>query len=322
MRSLFILLPLFVAVLSGVGCEENMSPTSDVPKEGQVVERTFVHDDSLRSYLLYIPGAYDGEGNWPLVINYHGFSMTAKSQMEVAEMNALADEKRFLVAYPQGLLLFIPEEYGGIKVGWNYIGDLSENNDSEFSDALINDIQHDYSVDPRRVHTTGFSQGAAISFRVACSLPDKIASAAGVGLYLYLNENLEEYSDCNLGRSFSAMQIHGTADRTIPYGGMQLAGYTFSPVPEALEFWAKQNNCASEFSTTELEDLVESDSSTVSLIEYSNCDQGAEVVLYRVNDGGHTWPGGGHQPAGWGTMNEDFKASEVIWDFFERNPLP
>ena len=317
MKAIYLAISIFLFV--GI-CEGKVLSASDVPQEGQVVERTFVHNDSLRSYLLYIPEAYDGESDWPLVINYHGFTMTAKSQMELAGMNKLADEKHFLVAYPQGLLIFLPERLGGVDVGWNYMGGMSKNNDSEFTDALIADIERDYSVNPRRIHATGFSQGAAISFRVACSLPDKIASAAGIGLYLYVNENVEGYGDCNMGRPFSALLIHGTADGLIQYEGTWLG---FVSVPEALAYWGKKNNCAPEYSTTELEDVVVSDSSTVSRIEYSICDKEAEVVLYRVNGGGHTWPGGSHSHLPeLGVINEDFNASAVIWDFFERNPLP
>jgi polyhydroxybutyrate depolymerase len=186
----------------------------------------------------------------------------------------------------------------------------------------MTDINGTYSIDPSRIHTTGLSIGAAIAFRVACELPDKIASAAGVGLYLYLNKNIEEYSDCKMERPFSAMQIHGTADGIILYDGMELAGYPLPPVPETISFWAMKNNCSTEPSMTELNDVVASDSSTVSKIEYSDCDDDAEVILLRVNNGGHTWPGGGPQGSGLGFVNNDFNASSEMWRFFERNPMP
>ena len=53
--------------------------------------------------------------------------------------------------------------------------------------------------------------------------------------------------------------------------------------------------------------------------EYEAGKAGAEVILYVIEDGGHTWPG---RPFGGGilgayTMN--IEANDVIWEFFNRH---
>jgi len=71
-----------------------------------------------------------------------------------------------------------------------------------------------------------------------------------------------------------------------------------------------------------LPDVVTTDSSTVTLIEYVNCDDSTEVLFYRVNNGGHPWPGSGVNIPFLGNTNMDINASSGIWNFFKRNPHP
>jgi hypothetical protein len=72
----------------------------------------------------------------------------------------------------------------------------------------------------------------------------------------------------------------------------------------------------------ELPDLVTTDNSTVTLIRYVNCHAGTEVLFYRVNNGGHPWPGSGFILPHLGNTNMDISASSEIWNFFKRNPYP
>jgi hypothetical protein len=70
--------------------------------------------------------------------------------------------------------------------------------------------------------------------------------------------------------------------------------------------------------------VVTDDNSTVTRFEYVNCDDDTEVWFYRINNGGHPWPGSAPVP-GWeflGPTNQDISASTEVWDFFARNPHP
>ena len=104
----------------------NRNPHPNPP--GSVLEESFVHNDSLRSYLLYVPDAYDGSEDWPLVINYHQFGWSPRDYMAHTRMNAVADTGRFLIAYPQGLSVLNPVAMQQ-GPGWNESGGLSENDD-------------------------------------------------------------------------------------------------------------------------------------------------------------------------------------------------
>lgn len=325
---LTLILPVFLSVIffhqeislmpqalaNGKSVAEQDSYFLGLPNDGQVLERSFVHEDSLRSYLLYVPAAYDGTVDWPLVINYHGFSNAAADQMYISQMNLVADTAHFLIAYPQGLLVNNPV-LGFSAPGWNVDGTMSDNDDVDFSSQLINQISADYAVDPLRVYVTGWSIGGRMAFQLSCELPDRIAAVASVASKM----SDGQLQSCNPGRPFSALWMRGTADPIAPFEG---DGGLFSPAPNTPSYWAARNNCSPDSLVTDLEDMVTTDASTVTLIEYIDCDANTEVLFYQINGGGHAWPGGGDLPPSLGKVNRDINASSEIWNFFNRNPHP
>lgn len=294
------------------------NPMPNIVPPGVVYERSFVQDDSLRTYLLYVPNDYTGQEDWPLVIHYHGFGIDAAIQMDYTNMNAVADTAHFLIAYPQGLIV---EDlvFGGSGPGWNIPGSYNASHDDvAFTDNLIDHVAADFNIDFARIHATGWSNGSEMVFHLACGLPDRIASVAGVSGYL----NYTGLGSCQVGRPFSTLLMFGTADPFIPFN-TGIPGW-IPPPPTTPSFWASHNNCSPDSIVTELPDIVTTDSSTVTLIEYQNCDPGAEVLFYRINDGGHPWPGSVPRP-GWewlGPTNQDISANSEIWNFFKRNPMP
>jgi hypothetical protein len=85
-------------------------------------------------------------------------------------------------------------------------------------------------------------------------------------------------------------------------------------------------------SITDLPDADPNDQTTVKLYSYGNCasywdsagnERTAEVLLYRIENGGHNWPG---DYSSWGNplqpVNYDISASTEIWSFFSRHALP
>ena len=293
-------------------------PSGVFGQTGMTYERSFVQDGSLRTYVLYVPDGYSGEKDWPLVINYHGFGVDATSepfgQVAVSAMNEIADKARFLVAYPNGLVV-TDLIFGGEGTGWNVPGPYSaEHDDIAFTSSLIDHIDADFNVDPSRIHATGWSNGGEMANYTACALPDRIASVAGVasGLPYFLLDT------CDPGRAVSALNFYGTEDPFNPEEGND----DVPPIASTSEFWASNNNCSADPKVKELRDKVEEDNSTVTLIDYVKCDYKSNVVFIRVNNGGHPWPGGGLVPSFLGPQNMDINASDLILKFFQRNTHP
>lgn len=63
-------------------------------------------------------------------------------------------------------------------------------------------------------------------------------------------------------------------------------------------------------------------SGSVSGVRYPGTTNNAEVILYTVTGGGHTWPGGKKMPAFIvGKTTQDVDATRLMWTFFTEHPL-
>ena len=79
--------------------------------------------------------------------------------------------------------------------------------------------------------------------------------------------------------------------------------------------WARRNQCG----PAPVESVVAAD---VTRLEYTDCAPGADVVLYTLRDGGHTWPGGGPLPEWFaGPTSTGIDATGTMWEFFRDHPL-
>ena len=285
-----------------------------------------LHEKSLsfagvqRSYSIYVPEAYDGTSAWPLVINYHGYTSTKESQISESSMNAVADTAHFLVVYPQGLNISIPQGILPNFVplsgnGWGVPGFSSAVDDVGFTTALIDSMEANYSIDSLRIHLTGVSLGSYMALYAASQLSERIASVAAVIGHM-TDEGL---AGLQLSRPLSALIIHGTADQVTFFNGK--AGY-YPSVPDVISAWRTQNGCGADSSVSTLPNPDLEDNSTVTRIHYSTCDDNTEVILLRVNNGGHRWFGSGlvNLPDLLGANSGDIHASSEILNFFRDNP--
>jgi polyhydroxybutyrate depolymerase len=256
-----------------------------------------------------------------LVFNFHmGFSNTDE-QIDISEMYLVADTAKFLIVYPQGLpALFRPYAEYGTASGWN-IPDLNvaDQDDILFVREIIKDISDNpsYMINQRRIHATGISSGGAFSGFLAFNLSDIIASVASVASPI--TDTLINHI-CSPARNISLLHIQGTDDPTLPANGWPEFG--IFPLMGVTDYWANVNGCNDLPDSTQLADIDQNDNSTVTLFDYNGCDLETEVKLYRINGGGHTWPGGWSPNSALGSINKDINASSEIWSFFKRNPHP
>ena len=120
----------------------------------------------------------------------------------------------------------------------------------------------------------------------------------------------------------SVLYILGTADPFIPFKGgtvkTKAGGEVFS-AKESIELWADLYGCNKTVETVNLPDLAE-DKITVTKISYKNCSGKAEIVLYKLNNGGHQYPQGITIPTA-GNKCTDINATDEIWNFFKQHSL-
>lgn len=300
MRTTCLLLAAVLFVPSPPHHELQAADESSALKPGTHLE-AMVHDGIKRTYRLYVPRSYDGAKPVPLVIGLHGSFTDGRIMAILTAFSIPADKYGFAVVYPDGL-----------NTMWRFGG----KEDVGFIAALIDELVGKKLVDPTRVYSTGISAGGYMSNKLGCDLGHRLAAIAPVcGT---MQKKTENKPVCPM----PVLYIHGTDDRITGYDGNLLVGkHAVSlSAEEQVAWWAKYNRCAEKPKVEMLPDKID-DGTAVERWTYEPAKDGAPVIFYKIKGGGHTWPGAPFQPeALLGKTCRDFKATEVIWEFFSRQP--
>ncbi len=264
---------------------------------------SFIVDGVYRSFRLYIPAAFNSTTR-PLVLNMHGLGSNAFEQQYYGNFMPIADTAGFYVVMPQGL------SFAGTTF-WNVGFPGTPNvDDVKFLSTLIDTLAKRYPVDKSRVYATGMSNGGYMSHILGIRLSNKVAAIASVAGSIVP----DVYSTLSVGKAVPVMQVHGTADATVPY-----TGFTYGvPIDTVLAFWVRNNSCNKTPVQTTVPDINTTDGCTADHFVWSGGKSGSTVELYRINGGAHSWPGS--LPV-LGVTNQDFSASREIWRFFSQYRL-
>lgn len=276
----------------------------------EILSKSLMHDGVLREYRLALPSDFEARQPLPLIVNMHGLGSNSLEQLLYSAMIELADSLGYMVAYPQGLEATVA---GQTSTHWN-AGFGTGVDDIGFVSKLIDDTYLEYGIDLSRVYATGMSNGGFMSYHLACQLSDRIAAIASVTGAMTFGD----IGNCAVDRPIPVMQIHGTADATVPFGGTPFFN---PPISEGVQYWVLQNGCSELADTTVIADIDLSDESTANLYTYGDCDDNTSVHFYVIDNGGHSWPGA-FPIAGLNPTNQDFSATEVILDFFGQYSHP
>ena len=281
---------------------------------------TLQHDGIKRNYIVHIPPADKLQKPVPLLFHIHGGGGTAKGTagLTFGRFNELADRDGFIVVYPNA-----------IDKNWNdgrKLADVkaSEENidDVGFIIAIVNEIKQKYKIDTTRIFTTGMSNGGFMSARLLCDASELFRG----GAILTASLSKDYLPKCDPQKPVAVMVMNGTDDPLVPYDGGPVKVFRKTrgdivSTDEFVGFWKEKNGCTTKKNTFELPNTA-NDDTTVSVDESDDCENQGALVLYKINGGGHTWPGG-KQYLGkrWiGRTNRDIVACDVIWDFFKTLP--
>jgi polyhydroxybutyrate depolymerase len=272
-----------------------------------------------RSFLVHVPPqaqARDRAQPAPVVIALHSGGGRARAFAGFTGFNKISDAEGFIVVYPEGI-------DGNWNDGRSRVGNralVDDINDVGFILAIPEALAKDYAVDAKRIYVVGMSNGGMMALRAACDAADKIAAVAAVAASLPVRMKPR----CNPSAPISVLLMNGSEDPVMPWRGGELRlgldrlGRVIS-TDDTATFWAEHDDCVTTPGVEDLPNKDPGDNSIVRRAVYPGC-RGTEVVLYTVDRGGHTWPGGPQYlpQAVVGRVNRDIDASAVIWDFFKR----
>lgn len=273
---------------------------------GTVSTDFLIHDNKTRDYIIYVPQAYDGQTEVPLLLNLHGYTSNMEQQLYYGDFRKIADTANFILVVPNGLKDIYNQRH------WNFY-DPSGEDDLGFLSVLIDKISDTYAIDESRVYSTGMSNGGFMSLYMACELSEKLTAVASVtGSMLNL-----QLPVCTPEHPMPVMQVHGSLDPTVPY----LGTLEYASVPDVVNKWVQLANCNPTPTVTQMPDISTTDGSTAEHYLYEGGEDGTTIEHFKIINGGHTWPGSAIIPPTLpGPTNQDIDASKEIWRFFSQYP--
>jgi len=295
------------------------APAAAAPPGENTTRKTVDVAGVPRTFLLHVPPRLPKNTPVPLLFMFHGGGGDGAGAERLTKFSTLADREFILVAYPDGT-------GGNFNDGReSVVSTAHETNvdDVAFVAAMIESANRVHPVDARRIYATGLSNGGIFCHYLAAKLSDRIAAVAPVAGGMA--ERLA--TDFKPSSPVSVFIIQGMNDPLVPYQGGPLVGGrrgTIVDTDQAAQLWATHNACQSQPKLGELPDEALRDGCQVKWAKWTGGQNGSEVWLYRVEGGGHTWPGGPQfLPADKvGAVCYDFKATEAVWAFFKGHAKP
>lgn len=237
-----------------------------------------------RPYDVEVPSGYDAARPAPLIVLLHGFGSDPATVAGYFDIAALAEQRGFLYVVPTGT----PDAAG--QLFWNATDACCDldgigTDDSAYLAELVQQVQSDYSVDPKRIYFVGHSNGGFMSYRMACDHSDVVAAIVSLAGAMWADP-----AACAPSEPVSVLQIHGTADGVVAYDGGVFAGHAHPGALATVEAWATYNGCAT--ATTSEDGALDLDSrltdAETSVLTYTGCPGSGAVELWSIADGAHS----------------------------------
>lgn len=258
--NLKVIVPAAVAWLLTAACGGTAGPAATPPPTG-VLHGKVQTSDGDRSYRLFVPSGLKSAAPLLLVLQGCGPIRNGDDMAGLTGLDTPAASDRFLAVYPDAIGC------------WNADGRRSTPDDVGFMKALIDKIARTYPVDRNRVSATGISSGGLFAHLLGCRMADRLAGIASVAGALAV-------SDCKPSRPIPVLELHGTADQSIPFGGVPDQG--IPSVTKNMEQWAALDGCGNP---------TQSPAGVVTTTTWAGCGRGAKVELMVVQGGQHVWYG-------------------------------
>jgi polyhydroxybutyrate depolymerase len=263
------------------------------------------HGGITREYLVHVPKSYRGAPT-PMLVALHGGGGNADYQADDSKYGLISKSEQagFIAVFPNG---YSPLP-GGVLATWNAgscCGPAQKQgvDDVGFIRGVIQRVEGQANIDPKRIFATGMSNGAMMSWRLACEAPE-IRAIAPV-------EGTDNTAGCTPSHPVAVIEFHAADDPNVPFNGGAGVGPShadFTSVPASQAKWVPL-------------DRAMASTKPVLKVPGAHCDLhaaqagGAPVELCVTDTGGHSWPGGGAQQ-GRKQPSTAISANDLMWTFF------
>jgi len=235
---------------------------------------------TTRSFILYAPSGLSEKP--ALVISMHGLGGSGTFQRSMYSLDNIADKEKFIVAYPDGTF----------KVSGSNGWDISGVSDVNFISAVIDTLTNRHKVDSNRVFATGFSMGGMMSYKLACTITNKIAAiapASGYPMSKFGYDNI-----CTPAGPVPICHFHGTSDNVVTYSGLN----------DFVKLFVTSNGCTGAATSINIGSKIRKE-------QWTSCDSGSEIIIYHFDGMDHAYPT---------TATYSFSPNDTLWSFFKKHP--
>ncbi|MBU38785.1 MAG: hypothetical protein CMA59_04620 [Euryarchaeota archaeon] len=252
--------------------EDSQDDTPTGVFEGLDYVECMVHEELERCWNVLVPSTVNLSERVPLVIDLHGNTLTMENQRDLSEFDEIAEDNGAIAVWPQGF-----ENSWNAGYCCSAAGELGLN-DTGLILEIVDRVVTNHSVDESRIYLTGWSNGCALSQKLANEHSDVFAAVACMSYYL-LDDPEPDYS------SVPVMEIHGLVDQIILYSNDAI----HLPNVEAQEhgaiqnllLWAEMNGCQGTLPDSN------SPSTFYSIQTFTDCGNGSEVSLVTLYAADH-----------------------------------
>ncbi|GER91289.1 hypothetical protein KDW_54510 [Dictyobacter vulcani] len=290
-----------------------------------------------RPYYVYTPANYQVGTAVPMIVMLHGCTQNPTDFANGTQMNALADQKQFIVVYPQQTSTYNSSSC------WNWFQTADQARGSG-EPAIIAGIAQtveqttsQWTIDSNRVYVAGMSAGAAMSAIMGATYPDIFAAiAVHSGLeYQAATSQTAGVTAMSQGgpsptqQGQAAYNAMGSAARVVPTIDFQgQSDYTVYPVngDQVIQQWMQTDHLASNgsYNASFGSPSTTTNGSVSGGYTYTtqtwNNNSGTEIEEYwKINSMGHAWSGG--SSSGSYTDAKGPSATNAMYTFFMNHPM-
>lgn len=237
-----------------------------------------------RPAMVAIPSNYDNSTRYPLVMVLHGRGVDGLIQSLYFDLFDRVDSRQFILIYPDGLIL------SDGRRQWRFTPMCCDTppdeavllSDVGYLSDLIKEAAATYSIDTGRIGLIGHSSGGFMSLTMACEASHLVTSLVNLA-----GSTFVDLDKCRpAAERVSVLTVHGTADDTVFYEGIE---DSYLSAPAAGERYAMLAGCDTDSPLPRPDiDLVASmDGDETSRIAWPDCLGGTEVEFWTINEGAH-----------------------------------
>ena len=280
-----------------------------------------------RQYLEYVPSSYAESTPAPLLFMLHGLGDEATNFYDATNIEAMAEQKSWIVVCPQALDFNLQTPIGGYDFGTSWSAGITvtvqleiygmpfnfdvtvnpDADDSGFLMATLETLETEYNIETDSVFFAGFSLGACMCHRMAIEHGDRINAIAAVsGVVGNDMQSLTPVAPLHV------LEVFGTNDEKISYENAEISLQSYGlhniglPAEASVEYWRAFNQCEPDPVIEDYPDTM-NDGLTFMMHTYPNNTNDSRVSFLKVNNGMHRWYTGG---------NNDIDYTEEIIKFF------